>query len=166
MLIIPVRAEQFRVQPDPRRQPVPRHHRLDIGENLRLQRIDAGPVRLLIEREPVQVRLDVAGRAGIGIVAPGAAHPVRFFKHDEIVVAGLLQADRHAEAAEAGADDGDFIVVFHWTLPKEGRASFLKKGSKKLLLFWLRGQSRHRPRAPRGKSFLVLFFKKEHFPLS
>jgi hypothetical protein len=45
----------------------------------------------------------------------------------------------------------------------ERSSSFLKKGTKKLLLCWLT-----RPalsvRIPKNKSFLVLFFKKELLP--
>jgi hypothetical protein len=41
---------------------------------------------------------------------------------------------------------------------KEGRSSFLKQGSKKLLQIGVRGIE---PRTPISKSFLVLFFKKE-----
>jgi hypothetical protein len=39
----------------------------------------------------------------------------------------------------------------------------LKKRSKKLLSVWLRDPIRIAVRVPTGKSFLVLFFKKEHF---
>jgi hypothetical protein len=41
---------------------------------------------------------------------------------------------------------------------KEGRSSFLKQGSKKLLQTGVRGIG---PRRPINKSFLILFFKKE-----
>jgi hypothetical protein len=46
---------------------------------------------------------------------------------------------------------------------KEGKTSFLKKRSKKLLLPGSHDPIRGGPRTPTGKSFLVLFFKKEHF---
>jgi len=42
-------------------------------------------------------------------------------------------------------------------------SSFLKKRSKKLLLLRPHDAIRSWPRTPRSKSFLVLFFKKEHF---
>jgi hypothetical protein len=44
---------------------------------------------------------------------------------------------------------------------KTGRSAFLKKSSKKLLD---NGREPRRQRRPTRKSFLVLFFKKEHFP--
>jgi hypothetical protein len=47
---------------------------------------------------------------------------------------------------------------------KEERPSFLKKRSKKLLPLGARGQFRIGPRTPTGKSFLLLFFKKEGLP--
>jgi hypothetical protein len=47
---------------------------------------------------------------------------------------------------------------------KEGRSSFLKKRSKKLLLAGIRGPSPNGLRMPRSKNFLVLFFKKEQLP--
>jgi hypothetical protein len=40
-------------------------------------------------------------------------------------------------------------------------SSFLKKGTKKLFRM---GAGGSRPRTPMGKSFLVLFFKKELLP--
>jgi hypothetical protein len=50
--------------------------------------------------------------------------------------------------------------------PRKASASFLKKRSKKLLNA-LRGLERAagRGHAPTGRSFLVLFFKKELLPL-
>jgi hypothetical protein len=52
-----------------------------------------------------------------------------------------------------------FVVVWRRV---EGRSSFLKKRSKKLLPVGFRGPTRSGPRVPASKSFLVLFFKKEH----
>jgi hypothetical protein len=46
----------------------------------------------------------------------------------------------------------------------EGRTSFLKKRSKKLLPVWCVPPATDW--APMDKSFLVLFFKKEPLPLS
>jgi hypothetical protein len=44
---------------------------------------------------------------------------------------------------------------------KAGRPSFLKKGSKKLLLVGVCGPFRNGQRTPRSKSLLLPFFKKE-----
>jgi hypothetical protein len=43
---------------------------------------------------------------------------------------------------------------------QQGRPSFLKKRSKKLLLVGIPGGFRIWPPMPTGKSFLLLFFKK------
>jgi hypothetical protein len=49
---------------------------------------------------------------------------------------------------------------------KEGKSSFLKKRTKKLFSVrgWCNVAALKRPRAATGKSFLVLFFKKEPLP--
>jgi hypothetical protein len=44
---------------------------------------------------------------------------------------------------------------------RKGSTSFLKKRSKKRLLLGIRDKIAGWPRVPKGKSFLVLFFKKE-----
>jgi hypothetical protein len=49
-----------------------------------------------------------------------------------------------------------------WGRQAEGRASFLKKRSKKLLDVWLRRSRLGRVQI--RKSFLLLFFKKEALP--
>ena len=51
------------------------------------------------------MRGHVAGAARVGVVVPGAADVVAALEHDEVVDALLLEADRHAEAGEAAADD-------------------------------------------------------------
>jgi hypothetical protein len=50
-------------------------------------------------------------------------------------------------------------------MKKEGSSSFLKKRTKKLLLVSASVRCQSAGKMPRltGKSFLVLFFKKEHF---
>ena len=57
------------------------------------------------ERERVELARDVAGRAGVGVVAPGAADVGALLDDDEVGLAVLLELDRGAEAGEAGADD-------------------------------------------------------------
>ena len=50
--------------------------------------------------------LHVAGRAGIGVVAPGSADLVVLLQDKEVADAGLEQFHAHAQPAEPGADDG------------------------------------------------------------
>ena len=57
------------------------------------------------------MRLDVAGAAGIAVVAPGAAHVVGALEDDEVVDPVPLQLNGGAEAAEPTAYDGDTNVV-------------------------------------------------------
>ena len=47
-----------------------------VGQDLGLVGEAAGPVRLGEERERVQMGRHIAGAARIGVVPPGAAHPV------------------------------------------------------------------------------------------
>ena len=57
------------------------------------------------------MRGDVARAAGIGVEPPGAADVRAPLENDEVVVSLLAQADRHAEAGEARADDGHVDLV-------------------------------------------------------
>src|SRR5262249_2099801 len=59
------------------------------------------------ERERVKVRRHVAGRTGVGVVAPGSAGLVARVDDQEVVDARPLQGKRHADTAESGADDDD-----------------------------------------------------------
>src|SRR5207247_8042881 len=78
--------------------------------DLRLAREGPAPAWVGRERERVQVRGDVAGAAGVGVVPPGAAEVVGALEHQEVVDAGLAEPDRGAEPAEAAADDRDAQV--------------------------------------------------------
>ena len=84
---------------------------LEVGEDLAPLRELAGPAGVLLERERVEVRLDVAGGTRIAVVTPGATQALGLLQHGEVVDARLLEADGHAEAAEAGADDDDVRVA-------------------------------------------------------
>jgi hypothetical protein len=77
------------------------HVLLDLG----LRGEPPRPVRLRGEREGVEVRRDVAGRARVGVGAPDAADVVAPLEQHEVLDAGLLQPDGGRHAAEAGSDD-------------------------------------------------------------
>jgi hypothetical protein len=49
--------------------------------------------------------------AGVAVRPPGAADVVAALDQDEVVDPLLLQANRHPEAAEPGADDRDLVNV-------------------------------------------------------
>jgi hypothetical protein len=57
----------------------------------------------------------VALAARVGVVPPGAADVVGALEQDEVLDPRLLEADRHAQAGEAGADDRD-LDVHRWLL--------------------------------------------------
>ena len=66
----------------------------------------ARPAPVRREGEGVQVRGHVALAAGIAVVAPCASDVVGALEHDEVLHPLLLEADRHPQAGEPGADDG------------------------------------------------------------
>jgi hypothetical protein len=80
---------------------------LQVIPDLRLAREGVAPVRVQREGERVEMGVDVAGAAGVAVVAPGAADGIGALEHHEIVHALLTQADGEAEAAEPAPDDHD-----------------------------------------------------------
>jgi len=98
-------------------EPEPVHHLRalrdppQVGLDLGLGRERPRPVRVRREGERVELGGDVAGGTGIGVVAPGAADVVAALDHEEVLLAVLGEPDRHAETAEAGADDEHADVV-------------------------------------------------------
>jgi hypothetical protein len=100
-------ALEFVVQAQVRADVKALHAVFEIGANLRLRREHARPARVRRKRERIDVRLHVARTPGIVVVAPRAADRRRFFEDDEVGHARLPQANGHAEAGKAGADDGN-----------------------------------------------------------
>ena len=80
---------------------------VEVGADLGLGRVGPRPVALDLERERVEVRGDVAGAARIAVVVPGAADAAPLLEQDEVLEAGLLQPDGHAQPAGSGSDDRD-----------------------------------------------------------
>ena len=71
----------------------------------------ARPVGVLLERKGVQVRLHVTTAARVVVDPPGTADAGFFFEQQEVMFTGLLQADGHAQAREARADNGHLAVA-------------------------------------------------------
>jgi hypothetical protein len=94
-------------EPEVRRQAVLAGAVAQVGEDLGLLGEPARPVGLGLERVGVQVGGRVAGGAGVGVVAPDAARPVRPVEDRDVLEAGLLQGDGQPDPAEPAADDGD-----------------------------------------------------------
>ena len=76
-----------------------------VFEDLGLRRAEPQPVAALRERVRVEVARDVAGRARIAVVEPGAAELGRPVEQGDVVEAVGLQLDAGADAAEPGPDD-------------------------------------------------------------
>jgi hypothetical protein len=57
------------------------------------------------------MRFDIAGAAGVGVVAPGAAHVVGALQQHEIFFALLAQLHPHAQARKPGAHDDDAVSL-------------------------------------------------------
>ena len=73
--------------------------------DLLLRRAQPRPVAALGEGEGVEVARHVAGRAGVGVVEPGAAEVGRALEDRDVLDAVTAQLDRGGDAAEARADD-------------------------------------------------------------
>ena len=71
--------------------------------DFRLPGICPRPLRIRRERKAIKVRRHIAGRTGIGIVAPGPADTVGLLQY-HIGHSSLLHPDRDTQAGKAGAD--------------------------------------------------------------
>ena len=80
---------------------------LDVALDLGLQREPPAPAGVPRKRVRVEVTRHVAGRAGVGVLVPHAAHALAALEHGDVVDAGAPQGDRGADAAESGTDDRD-----------------------------------------------------------
>ena len=79
----------------------------EIGEDLGLRGVGPRPVGVLVERIGIEVRRHVAGASRVGVVSPSATERRGLFEDPKIRAALLLQLDRHANAGEPGAENGD-----------------------------------------------------------
>ena len=73
--------------------------------NLIPTRIATGPVRILLERKRINVRLHVAGAPWIGVVAPSPTHFARALEHDERLDSFLFEPNGCADPSEPRPDD-------------------------------------------------------------
>ena len=65
----------------------------------------------------------VAGRAGVGVVAPGAADLAAALDDEEVLAPVLGQPDRRAEAGEAAADESTPTCRRSASVPRRGRSA-------------------------------------------
>ena len=80
------------VEDEPVEDAGPRGDLLEVGLDLRLRGEGDRPVGVGRERERVELARDVAGRAGVGVVAPGAADVGALLDDEEVGLAVLLRA--------------------------------------------------------------------------
>ena len=92
---IPTRLRHLVVESNVRNEPIGFGEVLDVSKNLGLQAVDVTPVALGSERVAVQVGLNVASGARIGVVPPGPAQPVGLLEDHEV---GAAPAARRREA--------------------------------------------------------------------
>jgi hypothetical protein len=104
--LVPAGGGHLRAEPDAPEDSGAPGDVLQVVADLRLGRIAARPVGLGCEGEGVERGGDVAGRTGIGVGRPDAAHAIGALEHRH-VVALPQEACGHADAAEPRADDGD-----------------------------------------------------------
>ena len=91
-----------------RAQAVLGDQRVQVGQDLIARREAPGPAPGP-ERERVELRRYVAGQPGIAVVAPGPAQVIGPVQDHEVLEARPLERDRHADPAEAGADDDHLV---------------------------------------------------------
>jgi len=80
-------------------------------EDLRMWREHPAPGRVQLERIRIEISRHVAGAPRVGIRPLGATEPLITLEHEELVDAGLVKLDRHAEASKPCADDGHTHVA-------------------------------------------------------
>ncbi len=103
--LVPVRTQHLAAEAHMAQQVLLARHVAQVVEDLGLLAVAAGPGVVRLEAEGVQVRGHIAGRAGIGVLAPHPAHVPGLLQDGEGIDAGLLQRVPHAQAAETAADD-------------------------------------------------------------
>jgi len=91
---------------------------LKILLDLRTGRQMAGPLGVALEAIGVMVGRHIAGEAGIGVLAPGAADAIGFFINRKVGKAGLAQLDAGENPRHARADHHYFLLsLFHTCRP-------------------------------------------------
>ena len=81
------------------------HQMMDIAKNFLTAGETPRPVRVRREGIGIQVGGNVTGGPGILVIPPGATHGVASFQNHEIIDAGLLETNGHAQTREAGTNN-------------------------------------------------------------
>ena len=107
---VPFQVGDLRAEADAVAEAVAVGDVLQVRPDLGLAGEQPRPVRVGGEGERVEVALHVAGAAGVGVVAPGAAEALPLLQHQEVGAAGLGQPHRRPQPGEPAADDDDVHV--------------------------------------------------------
>ena len=105
--LVPASAPNFGIETTVREQLVLLGAMLQVGANFGLGRVRTRPVALGLERERIQMRLDITGATRVAVVVPGAADALTLLEQDEVLEARLLQPNRHAQTAGSRPNDRD-----------------------------------------------------------
>ncbi len=106
-VVVPARGLHLGAQPQVGFESESLHALLEVDLDLGLAGVRACPRRVRRERERIEMGLDVALRAGVAVVPPGAADARCLLQDHEVVVTRLEQPHPRADPARAGADDRD-----------------------------------------------------------
>lgn len=107
----------------------------------------------LLQQRHIDVRLDIAGDAGVSVPVPGAADVGRLVDQPDVGDAEFPQPGTGKQTAEPGADDrdvdlvGDRLTRFGRTRPRVGRETGEITGHLDVLTDTVRAQRMSRSRA-------------------
>ena len=104
---VPAGSRDLGVRADPVDDAITMCDVLEVRLDLGLRRVPAGPARVGLERELVEVRWDVARGTRIGVVMPDAADAVSALEDRDVVIARALQHHDRADATETATDYRD-----------------------------------------------------------
>ncbi len=105
LVLVPSDLLNFDSEPMPVKHVVLSGNPLDVGLNLGLFGVRTAPTGVRREREGIQVRRHIAGRARVGVHPPRAADVISPLEDQEVGVPVLLKGDRGTEPGESGPDD-------------------------------------------------------------
>ena len=105
LVLVPPDLLNFDSEPMPVEHVVLSGYPLDVGLYLGLFGVRTAPTGVRREREGIQVRRHIAGRARVGVHPPRAADVISPLEHQEVGVPVFLKGDRGAEPGESGPDD-------------------------------------------------------------
>jgi hypothetical protein len=104
-LVVPAETRHRGAEAQVGFEPLGAHRRLEVGVDLGTARENTRPVRVRQKLVAVEMGWHVARHPGVGVVTPGAAHPLGALEQHKRLLAAAAQGDGRADTREAGADD-------------------------------------------------------------